>query len=254
MLRSILRGSIMALGAVALVATLPGGRATAQTAPPGQKVACKWGEAQKMDAVPGCGVPRRLQVTPPPGVERIMFARDDNPTLKRYMFRTRAIGAPVKSFRRMVNVGKTDLVLCPSDFQKARILAFRVIRGRAITSRPTCELGPPGEAPQPPAMTPDMAVTPPVAGMSGMTPTPPAAGMTATAGRSVTAVIEQDNPVRQRDLVKLRRAIKMDSVARLLGLLGLLLGLGAAVGVVLLALTLRRRVARLEARTAQSDD
>lgn len=244
MLRSILRGLVCAVLATGLVAVLPGGRALAQVMPPGQKVACKWGKPQQLTAIPGCGAPRRLHVTPPPGVERLMFARDDNPTLKRYMYRSRAIGAPVKSFKRMVNVTKTDVVLCPSDFQKARILAFRVVRGRAITSRPTCELGPPGATMAASAVTPGM--TPMVApGMSsGMTP-----GMPAMAGSSVTAAIERDSPVRQRDLVKLKRSIKMDSLARLLGLLGLLLGLGAAVGVVLLALSVRKRLGRLEGQS-----
>ena len=74
-----------------------------------------------------------------------------------------------------------------------------------------------------------------------------APGMTAPAGAmSVSGAIERRHPVMQADLIKLRRALKMDSVARLLGLLGLLLGLGATVGVLLLALTLRRRVSRLE--------
>lgn len=237
--------------ALGLSAAVPGDRASAQAVPPGQKVACKWGKPQKLDAIPGCGVPRILHVTPPPGAARLMFAREDNPTLKRYMYRSRAIGAPVKPFKRMVNVTKTDVVLCPSDFQKARILAFRVVRGRAISSRPTCEVGPPGAAVAPgmtPAMTPGMqpATTP------GMTP----AMTPAMSGRSVTAAIEKDNPVRQRDLVKLKRAIKMDSLARLLGLLGLLLGLGAAVGVVLLALSTRKRLIRLESGTSRkaSDD
>jgi len=256
MLRSIrgFFGAILVSGlALGLVTVLPGGRAVAQVVPPGQKVDCKWGKPQKLDAIPGCGVPRRLLVTPPSGVERLMFARDDNPTLKRYMYRARAIGAPVKTFKRMVNVTKTDVVLCPSDFQKARILAFRAVRGRVITARPTCEVGPPGAVA---AMTPGMtsAVAP------GMTPggTPSmASGMQAMAGRSVTAVIERDSPVRQRDLVRLKRSFKMDSLARLLGLLGLLLGLGAAVGVVLLALSVRKRLGRLEearahATTAQS--
>jgi len=243
MVRSILC-SVLAAG---LVAALPGGVAEAQAVPPGQKVACRWGEPQKLDAIPGCGAPRVLHVTSPPGVERLMFARDDNPTLKRYMYRSRAIGAPVKSFKRMVNVSKTDVVLCPSDFQKARILAFRVVRGKVITARPTCEVGPPGAAGTAPGMTPGMApmvaagVTP--AMTPGMTP-----GMDAMAGRSVTAAIERDNPVRQRDLVKLRRTLKMDSLARLLGLLGLVLGLGAVVGVVLLALSTRKRLDRLERR------
>lgn len=239
MVRSILC-SVLATG---LVAVFPGGRADAQVVPPGQKVACKWGKPQQLDAIPGCGIPRRLHVTSPPGVERLMFARDDNPTLKRYMYRSRAIGAPVKPFKRMVNVTKTDVVLCPSDFQKARILAFRVVRGMAITARPTCEVGPPGAAMTAPAMTP--AMTPMVA--LGVTPamTP---GTPAMAGRSVTAAIERDSPVRQRDLIKLKRTIKMDSLARLLGLVGLLLGLGAAVGVVLLALSVRKRLGRLEER------
>ncbi len=248
MLRSVLRGlvcTILALGL--MVAGAP--RADAQAVPPGQKVVCKWGKPQKLDAIAGCGVPRLLHVASPPGVERLMFARDDNPTLKRYMYRSRAIGAPVKPFKRMVNVSKTDVVLCPSDFQKARILAFRVVRGRAITSRPTCELGAPGAAMaagMSPAVTPGMtpAVTP------GMTPAM-APGMS---GRSVTAAIEKDNPVRQRDLVKLKRAIKMDSLARLLGLLGLLLGLGAAVGVVLLALSVRKRLSRLESQRSKASD
>ena len=64
--------------------------------------------------------------------------------------------------------------------------------------------------------------------------------------RTVTDAIEADNPVSQRDLVQLRRAIKMDSLARLLGLLGLIFGVLALVGVVLLALSLRQRVQRLE--------
>jgi hypothetical protein len=251
MLRSILRGSVCAALATGLVAVLPGGRAMAQAVPPGQKVVCKWGTPQKLDAIPGCGAPRRLHVTPPPGVERLMFARDDNPTLKRYMYRSRAIGAPVKPFKRMVNVSKTDLVLCPSDFQKARILAFRVVRGRAITSRPTCEIGPPAAVAKTPAMTPGMTGMQPAPGMTAASPAP---GMTAMAGRSVTAAIERDNPVRQWDLVKLKRAIKMDSLARLLGLLGLLLGLGAAVGVVFLALSTRKRFERLDARAEKSDD
>jgi hypothetical protein len=233
-----------------LVLALPGGRALALVVPPGQKVACKWGKPQKLDAIPGCGIPRLVHATPPPGVERLMFARDDNPTLKRYMYRARAIGAPVKTFKRMVNVTKTDVVLCPSDFQKARILAFRVVRGKAITARPTCELGPPGAVT---AMTPGMTPgSTPGPGMTpGMTPgvTP---AMDAMAGRSVTAVIERDSPVGQRDLVKLKRSFKMDSLARLLGLLGLLLGLGATVGVVLLALSVRKRLGRLEARAASS--
>lgn len=250
MLRSMIRGSVCAALGLALAAAVPGDRAAAQVVPPGQKVTCKWGKPQKLDAIPGCGVPRVLHVTQPPGVARLMFARDDNPTLKRYMYRARAFGAPVKPFKRMVNVTKTDVVLCPSDFQKARILAFRVVKGRAIISRPTCELGPPGAAPVTPTMgTPGM--TPTMA--SGMTPAMSASGMKAMAGRSVTAAIEQDNPVRQRDLVKLKRAIKMDSLARLLGLLALILGLGATVGVVLLALSLRKRVQRLEEGQRSSD-
>jgi hypothetical protein len=244
MLRTI-RGFFCAGLALGLLAVLPGDRAAAQTVPPGQKVACKWGKAQKLDAIPGCGIPRVLDVTSPPGVGRLMFARDDNPTLKRYMYRSRAIGAPVKPFRRMVNVTKTDVVLCPSDFQKARILAFRVVRGMAISSRPTCEVGPPGAATPAPGMTTGMTPVKPTPGMTtGMTP-----AMSTMAGRSVTAAIERDSPVRQRDLVKLRRSIKMDSLARLLGLLGLLLGLGAVVGVVLLALSVRRRLDRLEDRS-----
>lgn len=245
MLRTI-RGFFCAGLALGLVAVLPGDRAAAQAVPPGQKVACKWGKVQKLDAIAGCGIPRVLNVTSPPGVGRLMFARDDNPTLKRYMYRSRAIGAPVKSFRRMVNVTKTDVVLCPSDFQKARILAFRVVRGKAITARPTCEVGPPGAAPAAPGMKSGMTPVQPAPGMaSGMTPAP-----SAMAGRSVTAAIERDSPVRQKDLVKLRRTIKMDSLARLLGLLGLLLGLGAVVGVVLLALSVRKRLERLEDRGA----
>lgn len=231
-------GWILWPAAIGLLLLAPD-RAAAQ----GSKASCTWGEPQKMDAIPGCGVPQRLLVTLPTAVERLMFARDDNPTLKHYMFRSRAIGAPAKSFKRMVNVTKTDLVLCPSDFQKGRILAFRVVRGKVITSRPTCEVGPSGKVVTPPAMAavPGMA-EPPVMAASR----PPAAlGMGA---QSVTMAIERDNPVRQRDLVKLRRAIKMDSLARLLGLLGLLLGLGATTGVVVLALTLRRRIQRLEAQ------
>lgn len=251
MLRSIMRGSVCVALGLALVAAVPGDRAAAQAVPPGQKVTCKWGKPQKLDAIPGCGVPRVLHVAPPPGVGRLMFARDDNPTLKRYMYRARAIGAPVKPFKRMVNVTKTDVVMCPSDFQKARILAFRVVTGRAIASRPTCELGPPGAAPVAnamgtPGMTPTMAAS--------MNPAMTASGMDAMAGRSVTMAIEQDNPVRQRDLVKLKRAIKMDSLARLLGLLALILGLGSTVGVVLLALSMRKRLQRLEEGRRSSDN
>ncbi len=241
----------MVFATVLLAVVVPSDRASAQAMPPGQKVACKWGEPQRLDAIPGCGVPRRLRVTPPPGVERLMFAREDNPTLKRYMYRSRAIGAPVKTFKRMVNVSRTDVVLCPADFQKARILAFRVLRGRAITARPTCEVGPPGPASaaahgmRPPPM---QGASPAMSG--GASPAMAAPGPSASGG-SVTEAIERDNPVRQRDLVKLRRAIKMDSLARLLGLLGLLLGLGAVVGVVLLALSVRRRLRRIETRASR---
>jgi len=218
----------------------------AQVVPGGQKVPCRWGEPQKMDAIPGCGVPRRIHVQGPAGAERLMFARDDNPTLKRYLYRARAIGAPAKIFKRMVNVARTDLVLCPSDFQKARILAFRIVKGRVITARPTCELGPPSAA-----MAAGMG--PAAMGPATMGPAAMAAGMgpatmgPATMGpRSVDGAIERAKPVSQRDLIKMRRAMKMDSLARLLGLLGLLLGLAAAVGVLVLALHLRRRVRRLE--------
>jgi len=236
MLRSKLpHGLILSLAAFGLLLLVPD-----EAAAQGSKASCKWSEPQKMDAIPGCGVPRRLLVTPATAVGRMMFARDDNPTLKRYMYRSRAVGAPVKNFKRMVNVTKTDLVLCPSDFQKERILAFRVVKEKIITARPTCEVGPPGKTAAPSAM----AGMTTMSAQPGMAMSKPAAGMAAT---SVTMAIERDNPVRQRDLVKLRRAIKMDSLARLLGLLGLLLGLGATVGVVVLALTLRKRIQRLEA-------
>jgi hypothetical protein len=238
-----LRQALVSIVSVSALILLPVPEAAAQVTAGAQKVDCQWGAAQKMDAIPGCGVPRQISVTSPAGVERLMFARDDNPTLTRYLYRGRAIGAPVKPFKRMVNVTKTDLVVCPSDFQKARILSFRVLKGRMVTARPTCELGPPSQA-----------MVPPMAGMAdAMQPGPAMAAMGAGAmgagamgARSVTNAIEKDNPVRQQDLVKLRRAIKMDSLARLLGLLGLLLGLGGVVGVVILALTLRRRVQRLE--------
>ena len=68
----------------------------------------------------------------------------DNPALVRYYYRKRAIGAKPKLFRRMVNVVRTDLVLCPAQFQTPRVLAFRLIRGRAVVGRRTCELGKPG--------------------------------------------------------------------------------------------------------------
>ena len=115
MLRSLLRITFLVSTALGLLAL--SGPARAQAVPPGAKVQCQWGQPEKMAAIPGCGVPRQLSVTSPPGAERLMFARDDNPTLKRYMYRARAIGAPVKSFKRMINVSKTDLVVCPSDFQ-----------------------------------------------------------------------------------------------------------------------------------------
>lgn len=256
MLRSIFRSTLFVVVLMALWATVSVDQAAAQAVPPGQKVACKWGKVQKLDAIPGCGVPLILNVGSPAGVGRLMFARDDNPTLKRYMYRSRAIGAPVKAFKRMVNVSKTDIVLCPSDFQKARILAFRVVKGKVIISRPTCEVGPPGAAAIAPGMTAAMSTSVMIPAMNdgGMTPATSDGGMIPAmrdggmTGRSVTAAIERDSPVRQRDLVKLRRSLKMDSLARLLGLLGLLLGLGATVGVVLLALTVRRRLGRLEER------
>ncbi len=239
------RRALLSLLSLLLLAFSGAAPVRAQVVPGGQKVPCRWGEPQKMDAIPGCGVPRRIHIKAPAGVERLMFARDDNPTLKRYLYRGRAIGAPAKIFKRMVNVARTDLVLCPSDFQKARILAFRIVKGRIITARPTCELGPPSAA-----MTAGMG---PAAMTAGMGPAAMTAGMgpatmgPATMGpRSVDGAIERAKPVSQRDLIKMRRDMKMDSLARLLGLLGLLLGLAAAVGVLVLALHLRRRVRRLE--------
>lgn len=213
-----------------------------------KKVECRWGAPQKMDPIPGCGVPRQIHVAPLPGVERLMFARDDNPTLTRYFYRGRAIGAQPRVFKRMVNVSRTDLVLCPGDFQKARILAFRVVRGRIIAARAQCELGKPGPAMKAPVMS-AMAegvmaamamISPMAAPVQGQTP--------------VTAAIERQHPVSQQDLVKLRRARKMDSLARLLGFLGLLLGLGATVGVLVLALFVRRRLRALEIAPQRAPD
>jgi hypothetical protein len=219
--------------------------AAAQVVPGDKKVDCRWGKPQKMDAIPGCGVPRRLHVELPPGAERMMFAKDDNPTLTRYMYRGRAIGAKARTFKRMINVARTDLVLCPSDFQKSRILAFRVVKDRKLKGRPTCELGPPGkdggkkagmDAMGAPAMRPQAMGA--GAGKAG--------DMAAMGPRTVNRAIERTRPVSQRDLIKMRRAMKMDSLARLLAFLGLLFGVAAAAGVVVLALTLRRRVRRLE--------
>lgn len=217
--------------------------ALAQAEAGAPKVTCTWGTPEPGEAIQGCGVPRGLHVEPPAGAEALMFSREDNPTLTRYLYRGRAVGAPSKPFQRMVNVGRTDLVLCPSDFQKARILAFRVMKGQVIASRPTCEVTLPGAAPEPGAdagtsAAPGMATEPDMAAV----PLP----ATRQGPRSVTDAIEAENPVRQRDLVQLRRAIKMDSLARLLGLLGLVFGVLALVGVVLLALSLRQRVQRLE--------
>lgn len=243
------RGFITLLALAALAGAAPRG-ALAQAEAGPQKVTCTWGEPQPGEAIPNCGQLRRLSVDAPGGVAKLMFARDDNPTLSRYQYRARAVGAPAKTFRRMINVSNTDLVLCPSDFQKARILAFRIMKGKMIASRPTCEVAAPGAAPAP-AMSPDaMAPSDAMAAPPAMEPgadamAEPAMAAPPSAG-GVSQAIERDNPVRQRDLVKLRRAIKMDSLARLLGLLGLLLGLAACVGVVVLALTLRRRVQRLE--------
>jgi hypothetical protein len=70
--------------------------------------------------------------------------------------------------------------------------------------------------------------------------------------RSVTAAIEKANPVSQADLVKLRRAARMDGLARLLGLLGLVLGLLSVTGLLALALVVRRRLGALEVRLAAS--
>ena len=100
-------------------------------------------------------------------------------------------------------------------------------------------------------MSAGMAAPGMATGMNAMQATPGmATGMTPGAptmtGRSVTTAIERDSPVRQRDLVKLRRSLKMDSLARLLGLLGFLLGLGGVLGVVLLALSVRKRLSLLE--------
>jgi hypothetical protein len=228
---------------LSLLAAAP---AEAQVVPGGNKVKCRWGKPQKMDAIPGCGVPRRIHVTLPPGVDRMMFAKDDNPTLTRYMYRGKAIGAPVKVFKRMVNVARTDPVLCPSDFQKARILAFRVVKDRQIRGRPTCELGPPSGKPDAmkamdAASAPDMRPGPMGAGAGAG-----AAAMGAMGPRTVSSAIERTRPVSQGDLIKMRRAMKMDSLARLLGFLGLLFGVAAAAGLLVLALTLRRRVRRLE--------
>lgn len=64
--------------------------------------------------------------------------------------------------------------------------------------------------------------------------------------RSVSEAIERRKPVTNRDLLRLRRSLKMDSLARLLGILGLLFGVSAFAGVLILGVTLRRRVRRLE--------
>ncbi len=238
----LLRLSLVSVLFLALAAS----PAAAQVVPGDKKVDCRWGKPQKMDAIPGCGVPRRLHVELPAGAERMMFAKDDNPTLTRYMYRGRAIGAKARTFKRMINVARTDLVLCPSDFQKSRILAFRVVEDRKLKGRPTCELGPPGkdgskedgmEAMGAPAMRPQAM---------GAGASKAGGDMAAMGPRTVNSAIERTRPVSQRDLVKMRRAMKMDTLARLLGFLGLLFGVAAAAGVLVLALTLRRRVRRLE--------
>ncbi|MDY0004101.1 MAG: hypothetical protein RBU30_22575 [Polyangia bacterium] len=226
---------------------------------PAPKVTCTWIAPEAGEAIQGCGIPRGLKVEAPGAVDKLMFSRDDNPTLGRYMFRARAVGAVAKPFQRMINVARTDLVLCPSDFQKARILAFRLMKGNQIASRPTCEVSAGGGAGSGPSADGPPRVPPAGPGMEAPRPEPsrpsepamgaapqPAAGDGAMEPRSVSDAIEADNPVRQRDLVQLKRAIKMDTLARLLGLLGLLFGLAASIGVVLLALSLRRRVRRLE--------
>ena len=214
------------------------------------KVDCRWGEVQKLEPIPGCGVPRHLIIEGGANAAiKLMFSKEDNPTLGRYLFKNRAIGAVAKPFARMMNPLTSDLVLCPSDFQKARVLSFRALKGKKIASRPTCEVGPPpagGGAAPPPAMTPD-------ADPMGAAPPAPSGDASPPAGKgaepmSVTAVIEKENPVSQSDLVTLRRAARLDSLARLLGLLGLVLGTLSFAGLLGLALFVRRRLGALEAR------
>lgn len=216
------------------------------------KVDCRWGEVQKQEPIPGCGVPRHLAVEGGgDAAVKLMFSKEDNPTLSRYLFKARAIGAQAKPFARMMNARTSDLVLCPSDFQKARVLSFRALKGKKIASRPTCEVGPPpagGGAVPPPAMAADadpMSAAPPAASTDASP-----ASTKGSEPRSITTAIEKQNPVSQADLVKLQRAARLDGLARLLGLLGLVLGIISVAGLLGLALFVRRRLGALEARLA----
>ncbi len=109
-------------------------------------VLCRWGPKAKLAPIPGCGVPRQLQVAIPEGAWKLYFAVNENPGLSGYNHRAKGTAGALRPFKRKINLLGSELFLCPADFKKERVLAFQLVsRKRVLVDRPTCRLGPPSE-------------------------------------------------------------------------------------------------------------
>lgn len=113
-----------------------------------EKLLCRWGPPAKMAPVPNCGVPRIVEVDMPPNTWKLYFVRSENPGLSGYFHRSRTPGSLPRLFMRKVNLITVELYLCPSDFKAEKVLAFqRYDNRRKMTGRPTCRLASPGTMP-----------------------------------------------------------------------------------------------------------
>ena len=112
-------------------------------------ILCRWGDKAKLAPIPGCGVPRQVQVTVPEGAWKFYFAVNENPGLSGYNHRAKGTAGPLRPFKRKINLLGSELFLCPADFKKERVLAFQLVsRRKVLVDRPTCRLGPPTETPK----------------------------------------------------------------------------------------------------------
>ncbi len=117
-------------------------------------ILCRWGPKAKLAPIPGCGVPRQVQVTVPQEAWKLYFTVTDNPGLSGYNHRAKGTAAGLRPFKRKINLLGSDLFLCPADFKKERVLAFQLVsRKRLLVDRPTCRLGPPTESKSGPKAT-----------------------------------------------------------------------------------------------------
>ncbi len=202
------------------------------TASASEVVMCRWGDRAEMEPVPGCGVPRTVEVNIPKTTFRLYFARGDNPGLSGYYFLGRSPQASPREILNRVNVSAMSLMLCPSDFKEERVLAFQdVARGEILKGRPTCRLGPPPD----PGKEDEKKIDDDGADDAEDD------DMDEESPKTVTGVVQP--PEGEKGTASWK---KIDRYARLLGVVAVGMSLICFVGLVILALLFAKRLRRIE--------